>query len=181
MVARRAFDGDGFEITRPDTGCLARGSRFRRAYRFVIPKAFSAKTEINSLPIIFRLRSGSVTPSNWERKRSVASTPITLRPMALAKHFQVCSNSFLRSMPVFTKIFVRRSPIARCTRTAATVESTPPLRAQITRDWPTFCRTATVVSSMKAAPLHFGSALQTRNKKLRRISRTAIGVLNASG
>ena len=39
------------------------------------------------------------------------------------------ANSFLRRTPLFTKTQVRRSPMARSTRTAATEESTPPERA----------------------------------------------------
>ena len=80
---------------------------------------------------------------------------------------KVLSNSCFRSSPVFTKMLVRRFPIARCTSTAATVESTPPLSAQIAHLFPTFSRIAAVVSSINAAPLHFGSALQTRNRKFR--------------
>src|SRR5216684_2840423 len=95
--------------------------------------AFSAKTEINSAPIILRLRSGSVTPLSCVRKRPEASTPMTRRPRRSRSISSVCSNSFLRSRPVLTKTFVRRSPMARCTSTAATVESTPPLSAQMTR------------------------------------------------
>ena len=75
------------------------------------------------------------------------------------------SNSFFRSIPVLTKMLVRRVPIARCTRTAATVESTPPLKPQMAHLFPTFSWIDAVVSSMNAAPLHFGSALQTLNKK----------------
>ncbi len=49
-----------------------------------------------------------------------------------------------------TNTQVRRSPIARCTSSAATAESTPPDSAQITRPFgPTCSRTRSVASSTK--------------------------------
>ncbi len=47
-----------------------------------------------------------------------------------------------------TNTQVRRLPIARCTMSAATAESTPPERAQMTRPFaPTCSRTRSVASS----------------------------------
>src|SRR6267378_1442291 len=72
----------------------------------------------------------------------------------------VSSNSFFLSIPVFTKMFVSRVPIARCTSTAATVESTPPLSPQMAHLFPTFSRIARVVSSIKAARLRLARSEQ---------------------
>ena len=49
------------------------------------------------------------------------------------KVVSTCSRSCRRSSPWSTKMQVSRSPTARCTSTAATDESTPPDRPQITR------------------------------------------------
>ena len=43
---------------------------------------------MNSLPMILRFCSGSVTPSSLSRKRSEASTPMTSKAETVAQHFQ---------------------------------------------------------------------------------------------
>ena len=68
------------------------------------------------------------------RKRSLESTATTLRPSLSRMVFWTLANSSLRRTPLLTKMQVRRSPMARCTRTAATEESTPPERPQMA--WP---------------------------------------------
>ena len=47
--------------------------------------------------------------------------------MRLEKRASTCAASFSRRRPLSTKMHVRRSPMARWTSSAATVESTPPL------------------------------------------------------
>ena len=65
---------------------------------------------------------------------------------------------------------VRRSPIARCTSAAVTVESTPPESAQITRLVPTRWRTRGTQASTKLSIVQSARAPATRSTKLRRIS-----------
>jgi len=55
---------------------------------------------------------------------------------------------------------VSRSPMARATRTAATDESTPPLKAQMARPLPTVSLIEATVSSMKRCGVHEGCAPQ---------------------
>ncbi len=52
------------------------------------------------------------------------------------KTSSTCSRSPCRSTPLSTKMQRSRSPMARWTSRAATAESTPPERAQMT--WPSF-------------------------------------------
>ena len=59
-----------------------------------------------------------------------------------------CSPSPRRSSPVSTNTQVSWGPTALCTRAAATAESTPPERAQITRASPTWARIASTCCSM---------------------------------
>ena len=103
---------------------------------------------MNSWPMIFRLRSGSATRSSFFRKRFEASTKTTLRCSRSANRRLTCSASSLRSSPLSTNTQVSRLPIARWTMRAATAESTPPERAQMTRPFgPTCSRTRSVASS----------------------------------
>ena len=107
---------------------------------------------MNSRPMILRLRSGSVTPRSFARKRFAASTNTTLRCSRSAKRRRTCAPSSLRSRPLSTNTQVRRSPMARWTSRAATEESTPPDRAQMTRPFsPTWPRIFSTASSMKEA------------------------------
>src|SRR5664280_310144 len=83
---------------------------------------------------------------------------------------------------------VSRSPTARCTRRAATAESTPPESAQITRPSPpdsracasTRERISAIVDSMKLAGVHVGRAPAIPITKLRSTSRPR-GVCPTSG
>ena len=54
---------------------------------------------------------------------------------------------------MLTKMFVKRSPMARSTRTAAIRGMIPPLRPQMALLWPTLVRMASVVSTMNEEPL----------------------------
>ena len=89
--------------------------------------------------MILRFSSGSVTPASASRNRFWASTTCRSTPVAATKSRSTCSASPLRSRPWSTKTQVSRSPIARCTRAAATAESTPPERPQIARPWSPIC------------------------------------------
>ena len=109
-------------------------------------RASSSKTSMNSLPMILRFFSGSLTPASFFRKRSVASTATRCSPSLSRRFCCTFSNSFLRSTPLLTKTQVSRdlpvaSRMARSTSTAATDESTPPESAQMARPLPTCCFT----------------------------------------
>ena len=82
-----------------------------------------------------RFCSGSVTSLSRSRNRSAASTKSN-GSCSLVKRSRTCAASFSRSRPLSTKMHVNRSPIARCTSSAATVESTPPERPSTTRPSP---------------------------------------------
>ena len=72
-----------------------------------------------------------------------------------------CSASFQRIMPWSMKTQVRRSPMARCTSTAATVESTPPDRPSTALSLgPTWARMRATCSSMIEAGVQVGSQPQ---------------------
>ena len=72
-----------------------------------------------------------------------------------------CSPSPLRIRPVSTNTQVSWGPIALCTSAAATAESTPPDRAQMTRPSPTWARMASTGASMTEAMVHAGGQPQT--------------------
>src|SRR5215204_6196562 len=59
------------------------------------------------------------------------------------------------------------SPIARCTSAAATEESTPPDRPQITRAAPVRSRTLRTSSSMNAPGVHVGAARRVRDLRVK--------------
>ena len=125
---------------------------------------------MNVWPMILRLRSGSVTPASLSMNRSAASTNSSGSLSFSANRCRICVASLRRSTPLSTKTHVSRSPIARWMITAATVESTPPLSAQMTRPWPTCARIRAVASSMNEAIVQSPVQPQTPNAKLRRIS-----------
>jgi GMP synthase (glutamine-hydrolysing) len=84
---------------------------------------------------------GEVTPESAARKCSWARTCTRGTPKCLPKAVSTCSPSFRRSRPWSTKTQVSRSPIARCTMSAATALSTPPESPQTARASPTIART----------------------------------------
>ena len=65
---------------------------------------------------------------------------------------------------------VRRSPIARWSRTAATDESTPPESPRTTPSVPVLSRILATLLSTKECIVQVGERSQTRNRKLARIS-----------
>ena len=75
------------------------------------------------------------------------------------------SPSFLRIRPWSTNTQVSWSPIARCTSSAATDESTPPESPQITRPSPTWARMRAIWSSITEAALHVRSQPQMSSRK----------------
>ena len=86
---------------------------------------------MNSAPIALRLASGSVTPLSFSRKRVSASTATSGTLKVSRNALITCSPSSLRIRPWSTNTHVSWSPIARCTSSAATEESTPPESPQI--------------------------------------------------
>ena len=76
-----------------------------------------------------------------------------------------CSPSFLRIRPWSTNTHVSWSPTARCTSSAATDESTPPDRPQMTLPSPTCARMRAICSSTIDAADHVMSQPQTSRRK----------------
>ena len=124
---------------------------------------------MNSEPIALRLASGSVTPASRFRKRSSASTATSGMPNSSRKAEMTCSPSFLRMSPWSTNTQVSWAPIARCTSTAATLESTPPDRPQITLPVPTCERMRAICSSTIEAALQAMSQPQMSRRNVVRI------------
>jgi hypothetical protein len=91
-----------------------------------------------------------------------------------------CSPSFLRIRPWSTNTHVSWSPIARWTSRAATDESTPPLRPQITLPSPTWARIRAICSWTIDAADHVDSHPQTSPRKVLRMS-CPNGVWTTSG
>ena len=91
-----------------------------------------------------------------------------------------CSASLSRSRPVSTKTQVSCSPIASWINTAATDESTPPDRPQMTRPLPTWARIFSTISWRKEAMVQSPESPAIRWVKLRSI-RAPRGVWATSG
>ena len=72
-----------------------------------------------------------------------------------------CAASSLRSSPWSTNTHVSWSPIALCTSSAATAESTPPDSPQMTFAEPTCARMRSTCSSITAAGVQVASAFAT--------------------
>ena len=126
---------------------------------------------MNSLPIAFRFASGSVTPASLDKKASRSSTVTSFAPVAFTKSVCTCSRSPARNRPWSTKTQVSRSPMARCTKAAATAESTPPDNPQIARPVsPTCSRTVSINSSAIFAGVQFCSNPAISVRKRTRIS-----------
>ena len=123
----------------------------------------------------FRFRSGSVTSSSRSRNRSVASTNSS-GSWSFVNRSRTCAASFSRSSPLSTKMQVNRSPIARWTSSAATVESTPPESPSTTRPSPTCSRIRATLSSTNEAMVQSPRHPQTPNAKLRRMLVPLLGV-----
>ena len=123
---------------------------------------------MNSVPIIFRLVSGSVTPASAVKKRSLASTTFSFTPVEATKSRSTCSASPSRSKPWSTNTQVSCEPTAFCTIAAATAESTPPDRPQRTRPVPTsffiFSTSVLTIFSEFQVGLHPTTSINQRRK-----------------
>ena len=127
----------------------------------------SSKTSMKVLPMIFRFFSGSSTPCSRSRKSADASTTSSRIPMCARKVRSTASRSPCRSSPVSTKMQVSWSPMARWTSDAATDESTPPERPQMTRSRrPPARGSSRSPCSMNDPAVQVGSQPQTRKRKL---------------
>ena len=113
----------------------------------------------------FALLFGIGDTGELDKKRSLASTATMFRPSLSRRLSCTLWNSFLRRTPLFTKMQVNWLPMALCTSTAATEESTPPERPQMTWPSPTFSRMAATVLSMKWAGVQSPAAPQTLKTK----------------
>ena len=132
--------------------------------------ASSSKTAMNSLPMILRLRSGSVTPSSAFKKRAPASTIADFRLEASFEN-------------AFRRVLFRLCAAGRCRRkyrsaacrspyrpsVAATEESTPPDIAQMTWPLPTCSRMALTCVWTNDSIVQVGFSLQTLCRKFLRI------------
>ena len=116
---------------------------------------------MNSSPIVLRFTSGSVTPASAEKNRSAAFTWTKSTWNCRRNVSSTCSLSPDRMRPVSTNTQVSWSPMALCTRAAATAESTPPDRAQRTRAVPTWAWMAATWVSMIEVWVHDGGQPQT--------------------
>ncbi len=117
-----------------------------------------------------RFASGSVIPPSAARKRSAAFTWIRSTWNWARNVSSTWSASLRRSSPVSTNTQVSWSPIARCTSAAATAESTPPDRPQMTRSPPTWARTSATASSMMFVFVHVGRHAHTSKRNARSTS-----------
>mmetsp|Transcript_46688 Transcript_46688/g.130221 ORF Transcript_46688/g.130221 Transcript_46688/m.130221 type:complete len:229 (+) Transcript_46688:919-1605(+) len=122
-------------------------------------------------PMILRFFSGSETPSSALRNLSDASCNERLMPCSPFNRSRTSGASLRRRHPLSTRMAWKRSPIARCMRTAATVESTPPDTAPMT--WPsgpTVSRTAVMKRSARSFMFQSCGALQIPTTKFLRMS-----------
>src|SRR2546423_911500 len=122
--------------------------------------AFSAKTEMNSAPISFRLRSGSVTPLSCARKRSEASTPRTRSPRRSRSISRVSSNFFLTHKAVFHESVDERVAVGAMPEAGGCGETHTAAKRANDASLP--CLLANGLGGFfdegRAAPLGFGSA-----------------------
>ncbi len=137
--------------------------------------ASSSNTRMNSAPIALRLASGSLSPASRARKRSSASTATSGTLKWSRKAEMTCSPSFLRIRPWSTNTHVSWSPIARCTSSAATDESTPPESPQMTLPRPDLGadRGDLLLDDRRGAPAALAAAdvLQERRQDLLPVGR----------
>ena len=129
--------------------------------------ACSLNTSTNKPPMILRLASGSLTPANLPKKRSLASTRITFAWSLPTNISMTKSPSFKRNKPWSTNTHVNWSPMARCIKAAATDESTPPDKPKITSSSPTCWRINSTASATWSRITQSGFAPQiSRTKRL---------------
>ena len=153
----------------PDSMTSEYSVPWTRKFASPIFAASSSKTRMNSAPIALRFVSGSLTPFSRARKRSSASTATSGTLKWSRNAATTCSPSFLRMRPWSTNTHVSWSPIARCTSSAATLESTPPLSPQMTLPPPTWARMRAICSETMLSGDHVRSASQISPRKRSRI------------
>ena len=122
---------------------------------------------MNSRPIVLRFASGSVTPSSAARNASDASRWTRRMLKRSRKVATTSSASLCRIRPWSTKMQVSWSPIASWISTAATDESTPPDRPQMTRPLPTSARMRAISVARKPAIVQSPLRPATLKRKLR--------------
>ncbi len=132
--------------------------------------ASSSKMRMNSPPIALRFSSGSVMPRSRSRNRSWARTCTSGTWKWWPNACSTCSASLWRMKPWSTNTQVSRSPIARCTSSAATALSTPPERPQMARWSPTCARMRSTCSSITWAAVQVGAQSHTSNRNALRRS-----------
>ena len=143
-------------------------------------RATSSNTRMNSSPIALRFVSGSVTPESFARNRSAAFTWTSGMWKCRPNVSSTWSGSPSRLRPWSTKTHVSWFPTARCTRSAATAESTPPESAQSTSAPPTWARIRSTESSMMFVGVQSGSRSQPSYRN-RFITSWPCGVCETSG
>jgi len=124
---------------------------------------------MNVWPMMRRLRSGSRSPASRSRNRCSARTVTSGTSRCSRKSASTSSRSRSRKRPLSTNTQVSRSPIAWCTSTAATEESTPPESAHSARRSPTCARIRAAASAMNASIVQALAQPQIRWAKLARI------------
>mmetsp|Transcript_20478 Transcript_20478/g.72414 ORF Transcript_20478/g.72414 Transcript_20478/m.72414 type:complete len:232 (+) Transcript_20478:382-1077(+) len=132
-----------------------------------ISAASSSNTSMKLAPMILRFFSGSSTPASAARKRSDASTTRRFTPHSSRRRLRQSAASSCRSSPLSTITAWKRSPMARLSSTAATVESTPPDTAPSTLpSGPTTLRIASTSRSRNDAMFHVCGHLHMPSTKL---------------
>ena len=140
-----------------------------------------SNTSMKRRPMVLRFNSGSVTPASSPRK-SFRRIHVHQRDVVVVPE-QVDHGGGLvpcAALPWSTNTQVSWSPIASWISTAATAESTPPERPQITRPLPTWARIFSIASSRKARMVQSPVRPATLRTKLR-ISLAPSGVCTTSG
>ena len=128
-----------------------------------------------------RLTSGSLDARRAPRRSGRRRRSCECRGRGARATSSTIARSPARSSPVSTKMQVRRSPIARCRSAAATVESTPPDSAQITRPAGACSRIRATALSMNESGVQSGLAPQTAEQEVRAGSRLPRSVCTTSG
>ena len=132
--------------------------------------ASASNTSMNTRPMVLRFTSGSSTPFRASKNCLRASTTRSRSPNLARKTSATRSASPALSTPLSTKTQVSLSPTARSMMAAATAESTPPERPQMTFSLPSWARIFSTSWPTKFSIVQLGSALQMPNTKLRRTS-----------
>ena len=103
----------------------------------VISRAARSKARMNSRPMILRFSSGSVTPASAARNVRGRVHHVQVHPGRGHEVLLHLLRLAPAQQPVIDEHAAQPGPMARCTRAAATAESTPPDSPQIARPSPT--------------------------------------------